>query len=485
MLLTKLLEGLEMQELQEINGSVDVDVENIAYDSRKVKANGAFVCIDGYNTDGHKYIGDAVQNGAKVIFVQKVIKGIDGVTIVRVKNTRHTLAYISNIFFDRPSDTLNMVGITGTKGKTTTTYMVKSILEKQKRKVGLIGTIVNKIGDYELETSRTTPESYELYSLLRDMKEHDVSDVVMEVSSHALELSRVDGVRFNIGAFTNLSRDHLDFHKTFDNYLAAKVKLFSVCEVGVVNIDSEYGEKVLEDARCKTYTYGIYNDADFVAYDIKTYPDRVMFSVKSDIINDVIIVNIPGIFSVYNALCAISIAALMNIDVESIKEGIRDVVVPGRAEVVNTGSDDYTLMIDYAHSPDSLKNILETVRKYKKGRLVSVFGCGGDRDKTKRPIMGEIAGRLSDFTIITSDNPRTEDPDTIIKDIEAGIKDVTHEYITITDRKDAIRYAIENHKKGDIIVLAGKGHETYQIFKDKTIHFDEREVVQDIINNRR
>lgn len=479
MLLVKLLEGLE---IQEFNGSVDVDVESIAYDSRKVKSNGAFVCIDGYSTDGHQYIDNAIQNGAKVIFVQKKVPNRDGVTMIRVSDTRHTLAYISNIFCGMPSDSLNMIGITGTKGKTTITYMIKSILEKQKKKVGLIGTIVNKIGDYELETSRTTPESYELYSLLRDMKDAKVSDVVMEVSSHALELSRVDNVKFNIGAFTNLSQDHLDFHKTFDNYLNAKVKLFSMCDVGVVNVDSEYGEKVIKKAKCKVYTYGIKKKADFMAYDIKTYPDKVVFSIKSDIINDSITVNIPGIFSVYNALCAISIASLMGVDVASIKEGIRDAVVPGRAEVIETNSD-YTIMIDYAHSPDSLKNILETVREYKKGRLVSVFGCGGDRDTKKRPMMGKISGELSDFTIITSDNPRTEDPDAIIKDIENGIKDVTHEYITITDRKDAIRYAIENHRKDDIIVLAGKGHETYQIFKDKTIHFDEREVVREILKS--
>ncbi|MBP5426402.1 MAG: UDP-N-acetylmuramoyl-L-alanyl-D-glutamate--2,6-diaminopimelate ligase [Clostridiales bacterium] len=477
MLLVKLIEGLQIQEFK---GSVDIDVEGIACDSRKARNNGIFVCIDGYKVDGHNFIDNAIQNGAKVIFVQKDVKNYDNVTIIKVTDTRYALAYISNIFYGMPSKDLNMIGITGTKGKTTTTYMIKSILEKNKRKVGLIGTIMNKIGDCELPASRTTPESLDLQALLCDMKDQSVSDVVMEVSSHALELSRVEKVAFNIGAFTNLSQDHLDFHETFDNYLNAKIKLFSLCDMGVVNIDSEYGPKVVQKSKCKVYTYGIRNNADFVACNIKTYSDKVVFDVKSDIINESIEVNVPGIFSVYNALCAISITALMGIEPSAIKAGLSDVVVPGRAEIVEA-NDEYTVMIDYAHSPDSLKNILETVKGYKKGRLVSVFGCGGDRDKAKRPMMGEISGRLADFTIITSDNPRTEDPDVIVKEIEAGIKNITKEYITITDRKDAIKYAIENHKKNDIIVLAGKGHETYQIFKDKTIHFDEREVVRDII----
>ena len=478
MLLEDLIRELE---IQEIKGDINKEITSIAYDSRKAKENGIFVCIDGYKQDGHKFIENAVANGTKVIFVQKDVEKIDGVTIIKVKDTRYALAYISNVFCGNPSKNMNIVGITGTKGKTTTTYMIKSILEKFNQKVGLIGTIVNKIGDVTLESSRTTPECYDLQMLFKEMYEKNVESVVMEVSSHALELSRVACVDFNIGAFTNLSQDHLDFHKTLDNYLDAKIKLFNLCKTGVVNIDSKYGKKVVEKAKCKVYTYGINNDADFMAYDIKTYPNRVTFKVKSDFINDEILVNIPGIFSVYNALCAISITALMNIPCEAIKEGLQNVVVPGRAEIIET-NDKYTIMVDYAHSPDSLENILKTVKEYAKGRVVSVFGCGGDRDTTKRPIMGEISGRLADFTIVTSDNPRTEEPEAIIKDIEEGIKKVTNNYVTITDRKSAIKYAIDNAMQDDIIVLAGKGHETYQIFKDKTIHFDEREVVRDILN---
>ena len=478
MLLKDLIKGLE---IEEIKGDINKDITSIAYDSRKAKENGIFVCIDGYKQDGHKYIKNAISNGANVIFVQKDVGHFDNVTLIRVQDTRYTLAYISDVFCGKPSKNMNIIGITGTKGKTTTTYMIKSILEKFNQKVGLIGTIVNKIGDITLEASRTTPECYDLQVLFKDMYEHKAESVVMEVSSHALELSRVASVDFNIGAFTNLSQDHLDFHKTLDNYLDAKIKLFNLCKTGVVNIDSKYGKKVVDKAKCRVYTYGINNDADFVAYDIKTYPNKVTFKVKSSFINDDIEVNIPGIFSVYNALCAISITALMNVPGDAIKEGLKSVVVPGRAEIIET-NDKYTIMIDYAHSPDSLENILKTVKEYAKGRVVCVFGCGGDRDTTKRPIMGEISGRIADFTIITSDNPRTEEPEAIIKDIEDGTKKATNNYITITDRKSAIKYAIDNALQDDIIVLAGKGHETYQIFKDKTIHFDEREVVRDILN---
>ena len=478
MLLKDLINGLDVKK---INGSVDIDITSIAYDSRMAKKQGVFVCIDGYKVDGHKFINDAINNGVSALVVQKDVEAPCGVTVIKVEDTRYALAYISNIFCGRPSEKMNIIGITGTKGKTTTTYMIKKILEKAKHKVGLIGTIVNKIGDYELASSRTTPECYDLQMLFSDMKEQNVDSVVMEVSSHALELSRVANVDFDIGAFTNLSQDHLDFHKTLDNYLEAKIKLFELCKIGVVNIDSPYGKKVVDRASCKVYTYGIDNDADFIAYDIKTYPSRVEFKVKSDFINCDIKVNIPGIFSVYNALCAISITALMSVPNDAICDGLANVVVPGRAEIIEA-NDKYTIMVDYAHSPDSLENILKTVKEYAKGRVVSVFGCGGDRDTTKRPIMGEISGRLADFTIITSDNPRTEEPQDIISDIEDGIKKVTSNYITITDRRSAIKYAIDNAKQDDIIVLAGKGHETYQIFKDKTIHFDEREVVKDILN---
>ena len=478
MLLKELVKGLEVCD---VRGNLDIDIKDIAYDSRKTKKNGVFVCIDGYKQDGHKFIRNAIDNKVSAVFVQRDVPQYEGVTIIKVKDTRRVLAHLSNVFFNEPSKDLNVVGVTGTKGKTTTTYMVKSILEKFNQKVGIIGTIVNKIGDYEIESSRTTPECYDLQKLFREMKEQDVESVVMEVSSHALELSRVEEVDFDIGAFTNLSQDHLDFHKTIDNYLESKIKLFSLCKKGVVNIDNIYGSRVVEKALCDVYTFGIHNEADFMAYDIETYPSCVKFKVKSAFINEQICVNIPGVFSVYNALCAISISALMGVDAKSIKEGLKDVVVPGRAEIIEA-NDKYTIMVDYAHSPDSLENILKTVKEYAKGRVVSVFGCGGDRDTLKRPIMGRISGDIADFTIITSDNPRTEEPQKIIEDIENGIKDVTKNYVTITDRRDAIKYAIDNSQYGDIIVLAGKGHETYQIFKDKTIHFDEREVVSEILN---
>lgn len=477
MLLRNLIQGLQVVD---IKGDPDVDVGSIAYDSRKARAGSLFVCIEGNKVDGHKYIPDALENGAKILFVQKDVEVPEDVTVIRVDDTRYALAYVSDVFYGHPSGKFDLVGITGTKGKTTTTYMIKSILEISGKKVGLIGTIANLIGNEVLYATRTTPESYDLQALFADMAEKKVNSVVMEVSSHALDLHRVSCCEYDIGVFTNLSRDHLDFHKTFENYLNAKIKLFKMCKQGLVNIDNEYGEEVVKRAECKVYTYGIKKQADISASDIVTHSNSVEFKAVTPWGNENIKVNIPGMFSVYNALVAISVCSMMGISFEDIKKGLEAVSVLGRAEVVNTGRD-FTIIIDYAHTPDSLENILTTVKEYAPGRVVSLFGCGGDRDRTKRPIMGEISGKIADFTIITSDNPRTEDPSDIVKDIEAGIKEMEVSYTTIVDRREAIKYAIENAKSKDVIVLAGKGHETYQEFANKVIHFDEREVVKEIL----
>ncbi len=477
MLLTKLIEGLEVVSIE---GDINRNIASVEYDSRKVRSGSMFVCIEGTKTDGHRFVPDAVQSGAAALLVEKDVEAPIDVTVIKTPNTRYALAHVSANFYGHPSRDFHLTGVTGTKGKTTTTYMLKAMLEAENRKTGLIGTIANMVGSEILYAERTTPESKDLQSLFAYMKGRGVSNVVMEVSSHALDLHRVSCSDYDIGIFTNLSRDHLDYHKTFENYFEAKMKLFNMCKQAVVNIDDEYGRKVAERAKCKVYTFGLTQDADIRAENLSLHSDSVEFRVITPWMSTDVYVNIPGKFTVYNALGAIGACCLMGLGTESIKNGLKNVSVPGRAEVVETDRD-FTVMIDYAHSPESLKSILETVRDFAPGRVVCLFGCGGDRDKTKRPIMGEISGKLADFTIVTSDNPRTEDPAAIVKDIEEGIKKVTDNYITIVDRKEAIRYALSNARPGDLIVLAGKGHETYQQFSDKTIHFDEREIVREIL----
>jgi UDP-N-acetylmuramoyl-L-alanyl-D-glutamate--2,6-diaminopimelate ligase len=479
MILEKLIEGLEPSR---IKGDMGIDISGIAYDSRKVRDGFLFVCIDGTVTDGHEFVQGAVENGAKALLVQKDVKAPEHVSIIKVENTRYGLAHVSSAYFGNPSRKFNLIGVTGTKGKTTTTYMVKAILEEEKQKVGLIGTIANRIGDEVLYTERTTPESYELQALFTEMAEKCVDSVTMEVSSQGLALDRVALCDFDTGIFTNFSKDHIGprEHKSLEDYLNAKIKLFRMCKTGLVNIDSPYAEKVMKGAECRLFTFGIDRDADIRACDIVKHPDGVEFSVKSPWVSGRLRVNVPGRFSVYNALGAIGACGIMGAGYESIRKGLEKVSVPGRVEIVETGKD-YTVIIDYAHSPDSLENVLSTMKDFTPGRLICLFGCGGDRDRTKRPIMGEISGKIADFTIITSDNPRTEEPAAIVREIEEGIRKTSAEYVTIVDRREAIRYALLHAKPGDVIVLAGKGHETYQTFKDKTIRFDEREVVREIL----
>lgn len=477
MKLTDLIQGLN---LTNIRGNIHVEVTGIAFDSRKVEKGSLFVCIEGFKTDGHEYVDMAVEKGAVVIIAQRKIQVSDDISVIYVEDTRDAMSYIADSFYSHPSQELTLVGITGTKGKTTTTYMIKSILEKKGSKVGLIGTVANMIGEEVVPAERTTPEAVDLQALFREMLDKKADSCIMEVSSHALELKRVKYTQFKVGIFSNLTREHMDFHETFENYLEAKAKLFSMCEYGIVNIDSEYGQKIIDRASCKIYTLGIEKEADIRAINVVKHKESVEFDLISPEYTGRVLVNIPGQFTVYNSLCAIGAAMILKIPFETVLEGLKAAKVPGRAEVVETYGD-YTLMIDYAHSPDSLENILSAVKEFAKGRVVSVFGCGGDRDKTKRPIMGEISGKIADFTIVTSDNPRTEVPRQIINEIEVGIKGTGADYTTIEDRREAIKYAMVNAKKDDVIVVAGKGHETYQIFADKKIHFDEREVVAEIL----
>lgn len=480
MLLDQLVSGLDIKGR---SGRIDTEIKGVAVDSRKVRKGYLFVCIEGFKTDGHDYIPTAIENGAAALLVQKEIKDIpDDIAVIRIDNTRYGLAHVSDIFYGHPSGKFNLVGITGTKGKTTTTHMLKAVLEEEGKLVGLIGSVANKIGNQVIPSERTTPESLELQELFSEMVNQKVDSVVMEVSSQGLELHRVSCCDFDIGAFTNLTQDHISPHEhaSMEDYFKAKLKLFGMCKKALVNADSPYGKRVIEAAKCEVLTFGIDNQADIMAKNIVTHPDSVNFDVVTPKETFSVKVPIPGLFSVYNALTAIGVAVMMGVSKECIVNGLLKVVVPGRAEVI-ARRDNFTVMTDYAHTPDSLKNILETVKSFAKGRTVCVFGCGGDRDHSKRPQMGEISGNIADFTVITSDNPRTETPEAIVGDIEEGIKTTHGEYIVIVDRRSAIKYAIENAQKGDVIVLAGKGDETYQIFRDKTIKFDEREVVAELL----
>jgi UDP-N-acetylmuramoyl-L-alanyl-D-glutamate--2,6-diaminopimelate ligase len=479
MLLAELVRGLN---ITNVKGEGDIEIKGIAYDSRKVGKGYVFVCIDGMTADGHDYAYEAMKKGAVALIVQKDTGMNENVTVMRTDDTRKALALVSDRFYGHPSGRFRLIGITGTKGKTTTTFMIKAILEAAGRKVGLIGTLGTRIGERELYSEHTTPESLELQMLFSEMAEEGVEEVVMEVSSQGLALQRVGACEFDTAVFTNLSRDHIGEreHASMEEYLLAKCKLFKMAKRGLVNLDSAYASKVLDEAECMTMTYGLDEHADISAHNIIKMPHNVEFDIDSPWYGGKFSVNIPGRFSVYNALASAGVSGLLGIPQEIVQKGLERVQVPGRAELVDTGRN-FSVIIDYAHSPDSLENILSTVKDYAEGRVVCVFGCGGDRDRTKRPMMGAISARLADYTVITSDNPRTEDPDSIIAQIEEGIKGKDVKYICIRDRREAIRHAMRGAGAGDVLVLAGKGHETYQIFSDRTIHFDEREVVREIL----
>ncbi len=456
--------------------NIDITVSGISYNSRLTKPGDVFVAVTGFKTDGHKYVPNAVENGAVCIVCEHNVENI-GVPCIVVENSRRALAEMSCNFYGNPTEKLKLIGVTGTNGKTTVTYLVKSILEANGEKVGLMGTNKNMIGDKDYHTERTTPESLEMQEFFSDMVKEGCSYAVMEVSSHSLDLHRVTGCKYKVGAFTNLTQDHLDFHGDMENYFNAKSKLFNMCETGVINADDKYGARLAETGEDNVISYGIHRGA--LRAENMVYGDK---GVAFDCGEMCISLSIPGEFSVYNALTAIGICKACGIEDNIIEKALGSANgVKGRAEIVDCGKD-FTLLIDYAHTPDGLENILSSVRNFARGRVVVLFGCGGDRDKTKRPKMGRIAGMLADFCIVTSDNPRTEEPDAIIRDILEGMDDAMAGYVVIENRRDAIEYAIRHAQKDDVIVLAGKGHEDYQILKDKTIHFDEREVIRDILN---
>ena len=484
--LKKILAGLEGIKAK---GEVDKEVTTIEKDSRNVVEGSMFFAIKGFSADGTQYISSAIERGAKVILVDEEtdIRTINlpaDVTLLVVPDARYAMAICACNFYDNPSRKVKLIGVTGTKGKTTTTYMIKEILQKQGIKTGLIGTIAIYSGEKKIiDSDRTTPESIELQEYLAQMVEDGCEAVVMEVSSQSLKLNRVAGCEFDIAVFTNFSEDHISpkEHPDMQDYFNSKLKLFKMCKFGFVNVDDLQVCKVPKlIPECDIKTYGIDNTCNLLAKDITITNSYVDFKVKIGERNERVKVGIPGRFSVYNSLAAINVATKLGCSVDSIKEALLEVRVPGRSELVNN-SKELTIMIDYAHSPESLENILNAVKSYTRGRVISVFGCGGDRDTAKRPIMGEISGRIADFTIITSDNPRTEEPQSIVDEIETGIKKTKGKYECIVDRIEAIKYAINMASKKDIIVLAGKGHEPYQEINGVKHPFDERIIVNQII----
>ena len=488
----KLKDTLLGLENLKVRGNLDVEITGLQRDSRAIEKNNMFVAIKGFDNNGHEHISEAIERGANVILAQEsevtknLVKEIpETVTLLLAPDTRYALAIASCNYYGNPSKKVKLIGVTGTKGKTTTTYMISKILQKQGIKVGLIGTVAAYINDKKIgKAYNTTPESIKLQETLAKMVEEKCKVVVMEVSSQSLKLSRVAGCDFDIGIFTNFSEDHISpkEHPDMEDYFNSKVKLFHMCKFGYINADDINAIRIPKLApECQFSTYGIDNHCDLLAKDITVTNQYVDFKVKLGEKNERVKVSIPGRFSVYNSLAAISVALKLGCTPENIKESLIDICVPGRSELVKNKRN-LTIMIDYAHTPESLEKILSAVKIYTKGRVISVFGCGGDRDKRKRPIMGEVSGRVADYTIITSDNPRTEDPETIVGEVEAGIKKTNGKYECIVDRVEAIKKAIKMANTKDIIVIAGKGHEQYQEVNGVRNPFDETQIINDIIN---
>lgn len=485
----KLKELLARSEYELVRGSLDIEISDIIYDSRKIVKDCVFVCMVGANFDGHDFIEMAVEKGAASVVVSRDTD-IKGVTVIKTKDTRKTLALISAEYFGRPAEKLKMIGLTGTKGKTTTALMIKSILEKSGIKTGVIGTLGIVIGDDIEKTSNTTPESYIIHRALREMADKGCQCAVMEVSSQALKLYRTYGIDFDYGLFTNLSHDHIGGveHANMEEYIECKSRLFKQCKVGIVNADDKITPGILQNNTCnKVETFGFGDSAELRAKNEHLISDFGYIGVHFETdgaINMSVDVDIPGKFNVYNALCAMAVCRHFAVSEKNIYDGLNEVKVKGRVETVKVNGN-YTLLIDYAHNAMSMENVLETLREYKPNRLITMFGAGGNRSKDRRYEMGEISGKMSDLSVITEDNSRNEDVMDIIADIEKGLAKTDGKYVVIPDRTDAIRYCIENAQNGDIIVLAGKGHEDYQEKNGVRTHYDEREVVRDIIGGNK
>lgn len=474
-------------DVQQVQGNQNVSIQDITADSRAVKPNSLFIALDGATVDGHNYIDKAVAAGAVAVIVSKPVTVSTDVCVITVDDTRQAMMTCVPYFFDYPANRMRMVGVTGTNGKTTTTHMIRHILKAQGFKVGVIGTVHIMIGDTSYPIHNTTPDVVDLQHILHQMVQENVEYCVMEVSSHALALGRVSGVEFDTAVFTNLTQDHLDFHKTFENYLAAKCKLFEQVSApnqvkdnkgAVINIDDSYGHRVIEKTTAPTITYSTLGKGTLNASDVHMSTKKSQYTVNYNGESYPVSMNTTGLFNVYNTLAAIGACLQEGISMEAIDTALKTFSsVPGRFELIEEGQD-FAVVVDYAHTPDGLQNILETAKAIKENRIIIVFGCGGDRDATKRPIMGRIAAEYGDKIYVTSDNPRTEDPVQIVKDVEVGVKEALRDgtsYEVIVDRREAINHAIHDAKAGDIVIIAGKGHENYQILKNETIHFDDRE----------
>ena len=482
MKLKALLDGITVLEM---TADPELEIENVVYDSRKVTPGCLFVAITGFAADGNRFIPMALEKGAAVIVTAK--KPEEDFPYVLVESDRMALAYLGINFFGRPAESMTMIGVTGTNGKTSSTLLLKQVLEKTLgAKVGLIGTMENRIGDLVIPTERTTPESFELQALFARMRDAGCTHVVMEVSSHAIALDRVGGVRFDVAAFTNLTEDHLDFHKTMEAYCDTKAELLRRCEKAVANMDDEWFVRMTENAGCEVLATSAKTETTLYARNLELRADGICFTAVSGGKEVEVSLPIPGKFTVYNALTVLGIALQLGVSLEAAASVLKDAEgVKGRVEVVPTPGKPYTVLIDYAHTPDGLENVLSSVKDFCKGRLIAVFGCGGDRDPMKRPIMGEIGARIADIAVVTSDNPRTEKPMAIIEDILKGIPQSAKNCVVIEDRRKAIQYAMDIAEKDDIIILAGKGHETYQEINGVKHHLDEREEVAAYLNETR
>lgn len=482
MKLKDLLVGIQVLEY---TADLNMEITDVVYDSRKAAPGCLFVAVSGFATDGNKFIPKAIAAGAAAVVTGK--RPVENVPYILVESDRAALAKIGCNRFGNPSRDMIMIGVTGTNGKTSVTLLLKQVIEKTLgAKVGLIGTMENRIGDVSIPTERTTPESYDLQGLLAQMRDAGCSYVVMEVSSHAIALDRVAGIHYDVAVFTNLTEDHLDFHKTMENYCDTKAELFARCDKAVLNCDDEWFERLVKSAKCSIFTTSVNNPADLIAKNCELHADGVSFTAVHASGNADVNLPIPGGFTVYNALTVLGVAAQLGIGLCDAAHALRSAQgVKGRVEVVPTPGMPYTVLIDYAHTPDGLENVLSSVKGYCKGKLIAVFGCGGDRDPIKRPIMGRIGTEIADFSVITSDNPRTEDPMKIIEQILKGVEVSSDRYAVIENRRKAIRYAMDKAEKDDIIVLAGKGHETYQEICGVKHHLDEREEVAAYLNETR
>ena len=482
MRLSVLLEGLTYEVVQ---GNIEVEVRGIKNDSRRVQPGDLFFCISGAVSDGHKYAQDVAAKGASVIVCEKDVQVPETVTVVRVESSRYAMGKISSAFYGKPSEQMTVIGLTGTKGKTTTTYMIREMLERAGIKTGLVGTIEILDGANKIPAENTTPESMVLHKYMKDMVDNGCKAVVMEVSSQGLMLDRVAGVDFDYGIFTNLSKDHIgpNEHASFEEYRDWKAKLFTLCKTGIFNVDDKNAGYMMEHADCEKITYGMREHADYCANDVKLYCENGVLGIQyalSGSLSGQMVVDLPGEFSVHNSLAAIAVADLMHVPVADIQTILKQIKVRGRVEMIPI-SDAFTLMIDYAHNAMALESLLTALRAYNPKRLVTLFGCGGNRSKDRRFEMGEVSGNMADFTIITSDNPRDEEPAAIMEDIVTGMKKTTGSYVAIEDRKEAIRYAILHAQPGDVIVLAGKGHEDYQEIHGVKHHMDERDLIRGIL----